>query len=468
MADHNFQSAGQLDLPLSAGRKVFSVSELNAAIQNYLSSEFFNIWVAGEISGCRPAASGHYYFTLKDGNSQIKAVLFKGSARLSKIRPQDGLAVLARGRLEVYEARGEYQLIVEFLELRGFGALQVAFERLKTKLETEGLFDAKRKRPLPALPTRIAFVTSPSGAVLRDMLHVLGRRFPGLHIRLFPSLVQGEGSVEQICKGIEYFSRIPWADILILARGGGSLEDLWSFNEEVVARAIAASKVPVISAIGHETDFTIADFVADYRAPTPSAAAEIVVRTRESLFEQLNGCRSRAIQSVRYRLLIGSRELGRKGGDRPLRLIHRVISQRTQRLDDFDRRLTLRGERTLQSRRKCLADLLRRLGEANFELRLARSRHQHEVLSDRLGRAWLNTIGRVNARLATARSQIVHLSPLAVLQRGYALVQTSEGRIIRDSAETAPGEQLTIRLSRGEADATVVAVRKGNDLSTLQ
>lgn len=458
MSDSTSRAVGQLSLPLNSGRRLFSVRELNSAIQSQLSGEFSNIWVAGEISGCRAAASGHYYFTLKDSDSQIRAVLFKGSLRLSKVRPQDGLAVLARGRLEVYEARGEYQLIAEFLELRGLGALQVAFERLKTKLEAEGLFDSGRKRRLPALPARIALVTSPAGAVLRDMLHVLQRRFPGLHIRLFPAAVQGENSVEQICRGIEYFSRNPWAHVLILARGGGSLEDLWSFNEEAVARAISASAVPVISAIGHETDFTIADFVADHRAPTPSAAAEIVICTRESLLDQLEGFRARAKQALRYRVLILSRELMRKAGDRSSTLIHRVISQRAQRVDELDRRLTLTRERALQSRRKKLAELSSRLGENNIELRIARSRHRHHLLSDRLDRCWENTAAGLHNRLATVEAQLTHLSPLSVLQRGYALVQDANGRLLRTSSEANLGDRLTIRLDQGRLESTVTRI----------
>jgi exodeoxyribonuclease VII large subunit len=458
VADLTLQPTGQLNLPLAPGRRLFSVTELNAAIQNLLSAEFSNIWVAGEISGCRVAASGHYYFTLKDRDSQIRTVLFKGSLRVSKVRPQDGLAVLARGRLEVYEARGEYQLIAEFLELRGVGALQVAFERLKTKLEAEGLFQAARKRALPGFPTRIALVTSPAGAVLRDMLHVLERRFPGLHIRLFPAAVQGEGSVEQICKGIEYFSRNPWAQVLILARGGGSLEDLWSFNEEAVARAISASTVPVVSAIGHETDFTIADFVADHRAPTPSAAAEIVVCTRESLFEELDNHRARAKQALRYLVLVRSRELSRKAGDRPQILIQRLISQRAQRVDELDRNLILNNERGLQMRRKKVAELSKRLAENNMELRLARSRHRHQLLSGQLDRCWQNTIGRLQARLAKAEAQLGHLSPLAVLDRGYALVQSVDGRLVRNSSEAELGDRLTIRLSRGRLESTVTKI----------
>ncbi len=458
MADSNARPAGQLSLPLAPGRRLFSVRELNAAIQSQLAGEFSNIWVAGEISGCRVAASGHSYFTLKDADSQIRTVLFKSALRLSKVRPQDGLAVLARGRLEVYEARGEYQLIAEFLELRGLGALQVAFERLKTKLEREGLFDAARKRPLPPFPTRIALVTSPAGAVLRDMLHVLERRFPGLHIRLFPAAVQGENSVEQICKAIEYFGRNPWAHILILARGGGSLEDLWSFNEEAVARAVSACTVPVISAIGHETDFTIADFVADHRAPTPSAAAEIVICTRDSLLDQLEAYRTRAKQALRYRVLVLSRELTRRAGDRANALVQRIISQRAQRVDELDRRLVLSNQRVLQSRRKKLTELSGRLGENNMELKLARSRHRHRLLSDRLDRCWEGTAARLQTRLTRAQTQLTNLSPLAVLQRGYALVQDADGRLLRSSSQTKAGNHLTIRLNQGRLQSTVTAI----------
>ncbi len=273
----------QLTLSLQPERQVFRVSELNAAVQRMFETGFRSIWVLGEISACRAANSGHFYFVLKDEQSQLKCALFKGAARLARFKPQDGLSVIARGSLEVYEARGEYQLIVELLEPQGAGALQLAFEQLKRKLAAEGLFDGARKRPLPKFPSRIGIVTSPSGAVIRDILHVLERRFQGLHVRLYPAQVQGEGSVEQVCAGLRFFSRKPWANVVILARGGGSLDDLWTFNEEAVARAIACSSVPVISAIGHETDFTIADFVADLRAPTPSAAAELVIRTRQSV-----------------------------------------------------------------------------------------------------------------------------------------------------------------------------------------
>src|SRR5688572_20877459 len=291
-------------LDLEPARRLYTVSELNARIRALLDQEFGDVWVSGEISGVRLAPSGHYYFTLKDGESQVKCACFRMSARYLKFKPADGVAVVARGRLDVYDARGEYQLLVEHLEPRGYGALQLAFEQLKKKLGAEGLFDMGRKRPLPRFPQRIGIVTSPAGAVIQDLLNILSRRFPGLHIRLYPAQVQGEGASDQLCRGLRWFSQSGWAEVVILARGGGSLEDLWTFNEESVARAIAESSVPVISAVGHETDFTIADFVSDLRASTPSAAAELVICTREQLLDSIAGCRRALDQQLRYRLSI--------------------------------------------------------------------------------------------------------------------------------------------------------------------
>lgn len=449
---------GQMALALQPERRVFRVSELSAALQRLFETEFRNIWVAGEISGCKLAPSGHHYFSLKDQESQVKCVLFKGTARFARFKPQDGLAVLARGSLEVYEARGEYQFIVEFLQPQGAGALQLAFEQLKKKLAAEGLFDASRKRPLPALPYRIGLVTSSSGAVIRDMLQILGRRFPGLHIRLFPAQVQGEGSVEQVCRGISYFSESGWADVLIVARGGGSLEDLWTFNEEAVARATAASKVPVISAIGHETDFTISDFVADWRAPTPSAAAELVVCTRESLLERIGASQSKALQGIRYRLLSCSRDLHQRGVDRAAAIIHRALTRRAQRVDDADYQLRELVKRSLDSKRRRFAELTRRLQATDLRLRFARSRHREELLRSRLIKSIEARLWQIRKRHESLDGHLGQLSPLAVLARGYAIVEDAQHHILRRAAETAPGEQLRIRLHDGQVDATVTAI----------
>ncbi|HET7102298.1 MAG TPA: exodeoxyribonuclease VII large subunit, partial [Terriglobia bacterium] len=267
----------QIPLNLIPERKLYTVAELSFSVKDLLETSFPDVWVTGEVSNFRAAASGHYYFTLKDTSAQLRAVCFRNQARYLKFKPQDGISVIARGRLSVYEARGEYQLYIEYLEPAGMGALQFAFEQLKKQLASEGLFDAARKKPLPALPRAIGVVTSASGAAVRDILRVIKRRFPNMNVFLYPATVQGSSAAGEIVEGIEYFNQHPIVDVMIVGRGGGSLEDLWPFNEEIVARAIAASSIPVISAIGHETDFTIADFVADLRAPTPSAAAELAV-----------------------------------------------------------------------------------------------------------------------------------------------------------------------------------------------
>ena len=273
-------------------RRIWSLRELSDAIRAALDRGFANIWISGEISGTKLVPSGHCYFTLKDADAQIKCVCWKLSYWRLKFKPKDGIQVLVRGRVDIYEQRSEYQFVVEAIEPQGDGALQLAFEQLKQKLLADGLFEASRKRPLPRFPSRIGIVSSPKGAVIRDFIEILSRRFPGLHVRLFPARVQGPGSVEDICRGLEYFGQTGWAQITVLARGGGSLEDLWTFNEEAVARAIAASPIPVVSAIGHETDVTIADFVADLRAPTPSAAAEMIVCTRQELLDRIEACRA--------------------------------------------------------------------------------------------------------------------------------------------------------------------------------
>ncbi len=303
----------QLALAWAPVRKTFTVAELSARIRGLLGDEFDDVWVAGEISGCKTVSSGHCYFTLKDHDAQLRCVCFRQYLRYLKVKPKDGMAVLARGHIDVYEARGEYQLLVEAIEPQGHGALQFAFEQLKKKLAAEGLFEAARKRPIPRLPQRIGIVTSPTGAVVRDITQILSRRFPGLHLRIYPALVQGEGSVETVCRAIEYFSNSAWADVVIVARGGGSLEDLWTFNEEAVARAIAASTMPVISAVGHETDFTISDFVADLRAATPSAAAELVICPREQILDQITVFDHKLLQATRYRLAMAARALHQRG-----------------------------------------------------------------------------------------------------------------------------------------------------------
>ena len=459
MLANTSSQTGQMRLSLELERRVYRVCELNAQVQKLFERDFRTIWVTGEISGCRTAASGHYYFSLKDDQSQVKCALFKGAARFAKFKPQDGMAVLVRGNLEVYEARGEYQLIVEMLEPQGAGALQIAFEQLKRKLANEGLFDSGRKRPLPRLPRRIGVVSSPDGAAIRDILHVLERRFQGLHVRLFPAQVQGEGSVEQICQGIGYFSENEWADLVIVARGGGSLEDLWTFNEEPVARAIARARVPIISAIGHETDFTIADFVADCRAPTPSAGAEMVVCTRESLLEQIDTCKVKTVQTIRYRLLICGRHLHQRGTERAAALVQRMLAKRAQRVDDADHHLKHLERRLLQGRRRHFADWSRRLQATDLRLRFARNRHRQELLGQQLAKTMETRLWEARRRYDALDAHLSQLSPLSVLARGYAIVEDANRRVLRSSTETSIGEKVRVRLHSGGLDAVVSATR---------
>jgi exodeoxyribonuclease VII large subunit len=442
----------QIALNWEPVRRTFTVSELTGELRSALYERFTDIWVAGEISGVKLAASGHYYFTLKDEAAQLRSVCYKMTARYLKFKPQDGVAVLARGRLEVYEARGELQMIVETLEPQGHGALQFAFEQLKLKLAGEGLFDAARKRPLPALPERIGIVSSPTGAVIRDILQILERRCPGRHIRLYPAQVQGEGAAEQIASGVEYFSESGWAEVVIVARGGGSLEDLWAFNEERVARAIAACAVPVISAVGHETDFTIADFVADLRAPTPSAAAELVIATRSSLVDRLDAAEAKLRQASRLTLALLGRRLHGVEMD-PARL-HRMVGRRMQRTDEFDYRLRDLGRAALDRRKRALDGVVTRLGFLDVRLRISGARRRLDASDSQLGQRMKLAIGRARGILAPLDAHLFQLSPLKILERGYAIVER-DGKLVKSPADAPAGSDVRLRLAQGELAAKV-------------
>jgi exodeoxyribonuclease VII large subunit len=443
-----------LEFDLAPERRIFTVSELNSAIRAVLDSEFQDVWVSGEISGLKLAPSGHYYFTLKELEAQVKCVAFRSAHRYWKFKPRDGLAVLARGRIDVYEARGEYQLLVEMLEPQGLGALQLAFEQLKKKLAAEGLFETARKRPLPRFPRRIGIVTSPRGAAIADLVQILTRRFPGLHIRLFPALVQGEGSVEEVCRGIEYFSRTGWPDLVIVGRGGGSLEDLWTFNEEAVARAIAASAVPVVSAVGHETDVTIADFVADLRAPTPSAAAELAVPNREDLLDRVAAARSKSGQALRYRLAMLERRLRQQGIDRALSLLHRRLGRGLQRIDEQEYRLRERMRAALDARERTRRGLEIRLERFDARPRLALGRRRMERADRRAIEIVRLQLARRRSRFEQLAAHLSQLSPLRILERGYAIVSGEQG-ILKDAAAAPPGTAVHVRLAKGELDAVV-------------
>jgi exodeoxyribonuclease VII large subunit len=439
------------------GRKEFSVSEINGAIRETLQRGFTNVWVNGEVTEAKLAPSGHWYFSLKDATSKLRCVCFRGSAFRLRVRPKDGLEVAVRGYIDVYEPRGEYQFIVEAMQPRGFGALQMEFEELKRKLEAEGLFAAERKRALPRYPWRIGLVTSSSGAVIQDMLNVLTRRFPGLHIRLYPAQVQGPESVGQVCEAIRYFSESEWADVVIVGRGGGSLEDLWTFNTEFVARAIAGSRVPVISAVGHETDFTIADFVADLRAATPSAAAELVIGTRRELIDRLHADQAKLERSMSYRLAQASDRLNRLGIERARVILTRRLARHQQRVDEMDYRLRdlLRARLAAASRRH--AELELRLRKTDLRLRFADAHRRLDRAEGVLGELVRRRLTRARSRVDSLGAQLGQLNPLAVLDRGYALVTTAEEHVVFDAGAVAEGEEIRVRLAKGRLAARVIS-----------
>jgi exodeoxyribonuclease VII large subunit len=450
---------GPISPNLEPKRRIYSVSELTHAIRNLLEDEFWDIWVAGEISGTKCAASGHYYFTLKDEEAVLACVCYRSAARLLRFKPQDGIAVLARGRLDVYPPRGAYQLQVEALEPLGYGALQLAFEQLKKRLAAEGLFDPARKRPLPLFPRRIGLVTSPDGAAIRDLVSILCRRLPGIHLRLYPVPVQGEGAASAIAEAIDYFGRSGWPDVLIVGRGGGSLEDLWAFNEELVARAIAACPVPVISAVGHESDFTIADFVADLRAPTPSAAAELVAPERRQLAARVEEARRKLEQALRYRLVRARNEWHRRGIERPAALLRRAIGRHFERLDELDERLRQAWRRQLEQCRRNHDALEARLRRQDLRLRLGEVRRRLEALRAAMAERARLRLATSRGRLERLAAMLEQLSPLRILERGYAIVHDSAGRIVRNAATVSAGDLLAVRLHRGRLEVLVTQSR---------
>jgi exodeoxyribonuclease VII large subunit len=442
--------------PRPARRRALSVSELTDRVQGVLETEFLDVWVEGEISNLKRASSGHVYFSLKDDRAQIRAVIWRTDARLLRFRPQDGMHVLARGGLRVYPPRGEYQISVQVLEPLGKGSLAQAFEELKEKLEKEGLFEPARKRALPVLPRRIGVVTSPTGAVIRDILRVLHRRYSNLEVLLYPARVQGEGAAGEIVQGIRALNRLGGLDVLILARGGGSLEDLWAFNEEAVARTIASSRIPTISAVGHETDFTIADFVADLRAPTPSAAAERVVQAKEELRARISGAEQRLHAALRLGLTRTRARVEAAAAHRVFAAEQGRLRVRAQRVDELVRR----GQRALVRRLERAGESARRLRERleafRWDRQLAARRERAARRSDRLGALFREGLVRRRAGLARLAGRLEGLSPLAVLGRGYALVwDEAAGVLLRDAAETTEGRPLRIRLHRGAIRATV-------------
>ncbi|HTL11639.1 MAG TPA: exodeoxyribonuclease VII large subunit [Bdellovibrionota bacterium] len=413
----DLQGLPLFDLPVAPAKpKTWTVTELTSAIRGTLEPQFTQVWIQGEISNCRPASSGHLYFSLKDSGATIAAAAFGWSRRQGpRFEPRDGMEVLARGRVTVYAPRGSYQLTVDHIEPLGAGALQAAFEQLKSRLQAEGLFDSTKKRKLPRFPRRVAVVTSPSGAAIQDMLNILGRRAPQMRVTVIPARVQGDGAAEEVLRGLELANRHSLGDVVVLARGGGSMEDLWSFNDERLARAIRASQLPVVSAVGHEIDFTISDFASDLRAPTPSAAAEIV---------------------------------SADWVDAP-----RAVT-------DLGRRLNDAVKRGLDQRRVLLSHVAARL--VNPKDRLREQAQRLDEWTARLEQATRNLLVKRRALLENQMGRLDALSPLRVLERGYALVHAededgAEGRLFRQAHDIGPGQKLQIRFSDGKVAARAVA-----------
>ena len=412
---------------------VLTVTELNRRVRALLENQFEVLWVSGELSNVKRAASGHWYFCLKDPNAQIECAMFRTRAQFLDFRPEDGMRVEVRARVTLYEPRGNYQLVVEEIRKAGLGALYEAFEKLKAKLEAEGLFESARKRPLPAFPRAIGIVTSPAAAALRDVLTTLARRAPMVPVVLYPAPVQGEGAGAQVARAIALANARTDCDVLIVCRGGGSLEDLWAFNEEAVARAIFASRLPVVSGVGHETDFSIADFVADLRAATPTAAATAASPDRAGLLEQLAGVRRRLTRDLR-----------------------RIVETAGQRLDVASRRLLTPAQR-VQHDRERLAQYARRLRRAMPDV--AAERRQVERAARELASGATRAATERARRIAALRASLGHLDPTRVLGRGYSIVRGRDGHVVRSSAALARGDAIDIRLGEGAATAIIEETR---------
>jgi exodeoxyribonuclease VII large subunit len=445
-----------MELPL---RCILSVSELTREIKNLLEFKFSDIWVEGEISNFRIPPSGHIYFTLKDEDSQIRVVLFRMQARALRFAPEDGLHVVCRGRVSLYEKRGEYQLILDRMEPKGVGALQLAFLQLKERLEKEGLFDRAHKKPLPMIPKKIGIVTSPTGAVISDMLHIIQRRFENVRILLYPVQVQGEGASSEIAKAIKYLNHRMDVDVIIVGRGGGSLEDLWAFNEERVVRAIYDSKIPIISAVGHETDYTISDFVADLRAPTPSAAAELVVREKREIENTLRYLRTRLESRMigvfqRHRTSLAH---FRKILISPKKRVENYLL----RVDDLVNRFSILTAWNLKrSREKCLHFSERVYLRSPFQ-RIENLRLFVSQTGRRLGQNIRHTIEIHRGKVGGAMGKLESLSPLSILQRGYSITRKIPSlQILRDAALSKEGDKVEVKLYRGTLFCGVERIEK--------
>ncbi|CAN5723929.1 exodeoxyribonuclease VII large subunit [soil metagenome] len=446
------------EAPARPSRRVLTVSQLNASIRGLLEGHLADVWVEGEISNCRVWNTGHMYFTLKDGSAQVRGVMFRMALRSLRFKPADGLRVIARGQISCYEPKGEYQIVCEHMEPHGLGALQLAFDQLKKKLHAEGLFDQARKRPLPALPRKIGIVTSLDGAAIRDIIKVLRRRHPNAHLVIRPARVQGEGAATDIARGLRALGRVPGVDVIIAGRGGGSAEDLWAFNEEVVARAIADSPVPVISAVGHEADVTIADFAADLRAPTPSAAAELVVSAKDDLCTRIDRLSQRLHAAARHGIQQRRAVVQTLAGRRALAGWHGQLALRGRHAAELTHQLKRAALAQLARQGREYLALRRRLEAQDLRRRFATSRGRLTTVDGRLRAAAIRGRERADSRFRVLAGRLNTLSPLAVLARGYAVCWNADRTaIIRSASSVGAGEQVRVTLHEGELACEVVA-----------
>lgn len=450
-------SEGQLGFVFeqAPSRRIWRVADLVSAVRTTVERGYTDVWVEGEISNFRPAESGHLYFTLKDGDAQLRIVMFRSQARLLRFRPENGMQIIARGRVTIYDARGELQLSAEFLEPVGAGALQLAFEQLKKRLAEEGLFDQSRKKPIPQLPRRIGIVTSPRGAALHDMLNVLGRRHENVGILIYPAQVQGESAPSEVGSGVRYFNRAKNVDVIVIARGGGSIEDLAAFNDEGLARVIAASHLPVISAVGHETDFTICDFVSDLRAPTPSAAAELVIESKHRIAEHLAHLHQRLDRGARYQLMLARNRLTELAQHGAFAGMQDLLGRRSQRLDELMFRMAASFRHNLRDYSRRLEVAAARVRHYDFRRSLAMTRNQLDSGADSLLRVMRNRLNEHRGRLNELYAKLDALSPVKILERGYALVFDAKGNLVKDSNQLAAGDEISARVAHGTFTAEV-------------
>ncbi len=450
-------------------RRIWTVRALVAAVRTHVEREYSDCWVEGEISNLRIPDSGHLYFTLKEEAAQIRVVMFRSSAKLLRFRPENGLRVTVRGRITVYEDRGELQISAEFMEPQGAGALQLAFEQLKTRLQAEGLFEASRKKLIPALPQRIGIITSPQGAALRDILNILARRHHSANVVIYPAQVQGDAAAREVMAGLRHFNqdlrRGSAVEVIIVARGGGSAEDLACFNHEGLARAVADSKIPVISAIGHETDFTIVDFAADLRAPTPSAAAELVIRSRQEIEAQAEELNRRLERAVRYRLLMARQQLIERAQHGAFARMMDGIHWRQQKLDEQRFRLEKAERQILERCRRRAENVAAAVRHYDARQRLAAARQQLASEVANLAAAVHKRLLGSRGRLDRLSASLEALSPVAILNRGYALVFDAGGQLVKDAAQLKGGDELSARLARGRVRARVTATEGGETQS---